>query len=169
MSVIILLDDRLRAPGHKAGGVAPKLASQKLITVGAATPITTAVADVKAAAAALTAPIDLYIMAHGRASSPGIPGGGQLNGLIGGTGLKLCKEELQLSNMSVVQPWSGLFRSIWLYACAAAYDESIPTQHQPGMQQQSTGRKFCGNLAMATGAEVIASDTVQKFDDTPAG
>lgn len=174
MPVIILLDSRLRAANHPKGPVLTNLPNDKVINVDGTTPIAQAVNDVATAARAIAAsagagPIDLYIMAHGRASAPGIPGGGQLDGMVGGAGLKLCAEELTAANMSVVAGWKGLFRSIWLYACAAAYDETSTARYAPTTGTPASGRTFCIMLAQATDAEVIASDTVQKFDDTPAG
>lgn len=162
-SVIVLFDTRLHAPGH-SGDVTPKNPGDALLRVDATTPLATAVHDVENAARRLGKPCDLFIMCHGKATASGLPGVTQP---VGGSGLVLCQDQLDVTNLHMLAPWRGLIDNIWLYVCAAAYDERQPMRYIPGATTQSGGHDFCGRMAQESGAWVYASDANQVFEDAP--
>ncbi|MCC7496915.1 MAG: hypothetical protein IT160_05010 [Bryobacterales bacterium] len=76
---------------------------------------------------------------------------------VGGFGLHLCKQGLGLNNVSLVAAWLGLIKRITVYACAPA---------GTGRGNEGTvadGRRFMGELAMWSGAEVIAAQNTQYY------
>lgn len=75
----------------------------------------------------------------------------------GGFGLRLCREDLMLMNVGRTHVWRGLVRQIVLFACVAAETSG----HNAGTR--ADGRRFCGELALWTGAEVIASSVRQQY------
>jgi hypothetical protein len=76
---------------------------------------------------------------------------------VGGFGLQLCREGLALSNVILTSVWDGLIKRITVYACAAA-------DTGPGNQNTSAdGRRFMGELAGWSGAEVIAARDTQIY------
>jgi hypothetical protein len=80
----------------------------------------------------------------------------------GGFGLQLCKEGLTLLNVSKVAAWKGLVQRIVLFACA-------PADTAPGNAgTYGDGKRFCGELALWSDAEVIAARDTQYYDRTTA-
>src|SRR5262249_6669313 len=70
---------------------------------------------------------------------------------IGGFGLQLCKESLQVANVATVATIKGYFMKIWLMACG------------PAGTVVGKNRPFCREFARYTDAPVIASDTEQVY------
>ena len=79
---------------------------------------------------------------------------------MGGFGLQLCREGLSLSNAILAQTWNPgrpLIKRITIYACA-------PADTGPGNQDTpADGRRFMGELALWSGAEVIAARDTQTY------
>ncbi len=76
----------------------------------------------------------------------------------GGFGLQLCKEGLTLFNVSKTAAWKGLIQQIVLFACAPA-DTGAGNAGTYG-----DGKRFCGELALWSNAEVIAARDTQYYD-----
>jgi hypothetical protein len=97
------------------------------------------------------APIDhLHVICHGLESHASLGQQASLPQMHGGWGLQLCREGLNLGNAGLTFAWRCRVRRIVLFACAAA-------DTAPGNAgTQADGRRFCGELAIWSGAEVIA-------------
>jgi hypothetical protein len=75
----------------------------------------------------------------------------------GGGGLALCREGLNRGNVAQTFAWRCRVRRIVVFACAAA-------DTAPGNAgTEADGRRFCGELAIWSGAEVIAPLRPQTF------
>jgi len=80
----------------------------------------------------------------------------------GGFGLQLGKEGLTLFNVSKTAAWKGLVKQIVLFACA-------PADTGPGNAgTYGDGKRFCGELALWSDAEVIAARDTQYYDFSTA-
>jgi len=100
---------------------------------------------------------ELLIMCHGFEANWNLAEQTCTNNEVGGFGLALCKEGLCLTNVSLVSAWSGLIRRITVYACA-------PAQTGPGNAgTMADGRRFMGEMALISGAEVIAARDTQTY------
>jgi hypothetical protein len=75
----------------------------------------------------------------------------------GGFGLQLCKEGLSLYNVGLVVNWKGAIRRITVYACAPA-DTGAGNEGTAG-----DGQRFMGEMALISGAEVIAARDTQTY------
>jgi hypothetical protein len=107
---------------------------------------------------ALTRRLDvLHILCHGieipvdmsRRQSIGAPSGGW--------GLALCREGLDVRNVSLTHRWRGLIGQIAVFACATA-------AVGPGNRlSRGDGQRFCAEMATWTGAEVVAARDIQRY------
>jgi hypothetical protein len=79
----------------------------------------------------------------------------------GGFGLQLGAEGLDLFNVGLTRAWSGLIDLIVLFACAPA-DTAVYNRGTWG-----DGRRFVGELALHSGARVIAARDTQYYN--PSG
>ena len=120
------------------------------------------IADVAAAARRLKSPVILTIMCHGRAGDLIGPDGAVVRA-VGGAGLDIGTPGLTQSNIGLVKQWNGLFTQIILLACAIGYQESKASP----MKTKFDGKVFCGQLAIYSGATVIASTALQKYEVSP--
>lgn len=75
----------------------------------------------------------------------------------GGFGLQLGKEGLSLFNVGLTRAWAGLLDTIVLFACAPA----DTADHNRGTW--GDGRRFVGELALHSGARVIAARDTQYY------
>lgn len=75
----------------------------------------------------------------------------------GGFGLHLCREGLKLNNVNKTTAWKGLVSRIVIYACAPA-DTAAGNEGTRG-----DGQRLCGELALWSGAEVIAARDTQYY------
>lgn len=100
---------------------------------------------------------NLEILAHGRYSRISGDGKTELAKAAGGYGLELCRENLTLANTGLTAAWKGLFVRITIYSCGGAATAKI------NENTAADGRRFCGEIAVWTGAEVIASMDIQKY------
>lgn len=75
----------------------------------------------------------------------------------GGFGLALCTEGLTLANADAVVLLKGLVQEITIFACATA-------DTGPGnVGTAADGMRFCGEIALYTGASVIAATQTQFY------
>ena len=100
---------------------------------------------------------DLYIMCHGYEADWNL-GDQTCTGFnVGGFGLALCAEGLTLNNATVARTINGDVKTITIFACATS---------DTGTGNEGTaadGMRFCGELAMYTGATVIAATATQFY------
>ncbi len=102
----------------------------------------------------------LHILCHGFEANWNLGSGMSVPTAHGGFGIQLGMEGLSLNNYRVVEPWNGLVREIVLFACAPA---------DTGAGNSGTwgdGKRFCGYLALVTGATVIAARDTQYYQPT---
>jgi hypothetical protein len=100
----------------------------------------------------------LHILCHGFEANWDLGAGTCVPAAHGGFGLQLGKEGLTLYNVSKTAAWDGLIDKIVLFACAPA---------DTGAGNEGTwgdGKRFCGELALWTGAEVVAARDTQYYD-----
>jgi hypothetical protein len=100
---------------------------------------------------------NLYIMCHGYEADWNLGDQTCTNFQVGGFGLALCAEGLDLSNASLTAALKGDIKTITIFACATA---------DVGAGNDSTaadGKRFCGEIALWTGATVIAATQTQFY------
>lgn len=100
----------------------------------------------------------LHILCHGFEANWDVSGRLCMPTAHGGFGLQLGKEGLNLFNYGLTRAWKNLIRQIVIFACAPA---------DTGRGNAGTfgdGRRFCGYLALTTGATVIAARDTQYYD-----
>ena len=73
----------------------------------------------------------------------------------GGFGLQLGKDNLDLNNYGLTVSWKNLVDEIVLFACAPA--------DSPNTGKDGDGRRFCGYIALLTGAKVIGARDTQYY------
>src|SRR6185437_74547 len=106
---------------------------------------------------------DLYVMCHGYEADWNLHDQTCTGQERGGFGLCLCKEGLTLTNVSLTAAVKGLIKKITLFACAPA--DTAPYN----LGTQADGRRVCGEMALWTGAEVIAAVQTQYYVTNKAG
>ena len=108
-------------------------------------------------------PLDvLHLFCHGYEAHVDLGARASVPDAVGGFGLKLCREGLNLTNATLTARWRGRVNRIVVFACAPA---------DTGRGNEGTrgdGRRFCGELALWSGAEVIAAREAQAYDFVPA-
>lgn len=100
---------------------------------------------------------ELMIMCHGFEGNFSI--GNQMSTLAasGGFGLQLCRQGLKLDSANLCSNWNGFIRKITVYACA-------PADTGPGNEgTMGDGRRLMGEIALWSGAEVIAARDTQMY------
>jgi hypothetical protein len=105
----------------------------------------------------------LHILCHGFEANWDIGGRLCMPTAHGGFGLQLGAEGLSLMNYGLTSAWNGLIQEIVLFACAPAdtYHGNVGTF--------GDGRRFCGYLALTTGATVIAARDTQYYQPRGTG
>jgi len=93
---------------------------------------------------------ELHIMCHGY---EGVVGVNMQSQVRGGFGLELGREGLDLGNANLMSALAGQCQIITIHACSTA--DSVP-----GV---SNGRQLCREIAVYTGAEVIAATRTQEY------
>lgn len=101
----------------------------------------------------------LHILCHGFESNWDLGGRMSLPSAHGGFGLQLGTEGLSLFNYGLTSAWKGLVDEIVLFACAPA-----DTYHG-NTGTWGDGKRFCGYLALTSGARVIAARDTQYYND----
>jgi hypothetical protein len=100
---------------------------------------------------------NLYIMCHGYEANWNLGDQTCTNFQVGGFGLALCAEGLSLNNATLTQALKGDIKTIIIFACATA---DTGTGNDGTM---ADGKRFCGEIAMWTGATVIAATQTQFY------
>jgi hypothetical protein len=100
----------------------------------------------------------LHILCHGFEANWDLGSQSSMPQAHGGFGLQLGKEGLSLNNYGLAGAWKGLVDLIVLFACAPA-DTAAGNVGTWG-----DGKRFCGYLALTTGARVIAARDTQYYN-----
>jgi hypothetical protein len=99
---------------------------------------------------------NLFIMCHGYEHGIEDPNA-QVSTYALGYGLALGDPGLTFDNLRLTGAWSGKVGTITLFACG-------PANTRPGYQNTSgDGMRFCGELALISGADVIAAVETQIY------
>ena len=108
-------------------------------------------------------PLDtVHILCHGFEAHADLSQQISTPDAVGGFGLQLCMEGLKLFNASLTARWRGRVNRIVVFACAPA---------DTGRGNEGTrgdGRRLCGELALWSGAEVIAARDTQYYNGVVA-
>ncbi|MDR3374679.1 MAG: hypothetical protein P4L98_13210 [Ancalomicrobiaceae bacterium] len=103
-------------------------------------------------------PLDvLHIFCHGYEADWDLHNQASTGVEVGGFGLELCKEGLSLRNATKTARWKGRVKRIVIFSCAAS---------ATGVGNDGTvadGRRFLGEIALWSGAEVVGSSSTQYF------
>ena len=102
----------------------------------------------------------LHILCHGFEANWNLSQQMCMPSAHGGFGLQLGREGLNLFNVSLTRAWNGLVDVIVLFACAPA-DTADYNRGTWG-----DGRRFAGELALISGARVIAARDTQRYFPT---
>ena len=102
----------------------------------------------------------LHILCHGFENNWNLGAGMCTPSAHGGFGLQLGTEGLSLFNYGLTAAWNGLVDEIVLFACAPA------ETYAPNVGTWGDGSRFCGYLALTTGARVIAGRDTQYYHHT---
>ncbi|WP_425228227.1 hypothetical protein [Sphingomonas sp.] len=143
----------------RLNGNAPHIA-QNIYRVGPKDKIANIVSWVQAYAASQGGLDELIVMCHGGEAHWDMEHQMSVARTSGGWGLQLGKRGLDLRNVALVRAWRNpkpLIGKIIIYACAAA---------DTGKGNAGTvgdGRRFMGEMALYSGATVIASSATQMF------
>ncbi len=110
---------------------------------------------------------ELIIMCHGYAQLSDDVAQMTRPDAIGGAGLQLGRDGLTLRNVGLTRNWrkadgSAAIRKVYLYACGV----SAPSMYNDPFYD---GRRFCGEMALHSGAEVYAADVLQWYVGGPSG
>jgi hypothetical protein len=100
---------------------------------------------------------DLYVMCHGFEGNFDYRDQASTTETHGGFGLQLCAEGLSLYNATLTTVLKNKVRRITIYACATADTASY------NAGTGADGMRFCGEIALWTGAEVIAAVQTQYY------
>lgn len=167
MTSVVIFDSRLSTSPEGvvlAKTVIPKRPGDAKVDSDGSKSTDVVVTEAANAARRLALPVVLTIMCHGKAQNLMVKSGGAIIETVGGAGLDIGTPGLTENNIALVSQWRGLFTQIILLACAVAYKESKDSPFKTNF----SGDRFCGQLAIQSGAEVIASPTFQKYDVVPA-
>lgn len=105
---------------------------------------------------------ELMIMCHGFEAGRDLSHQMSTNRTVGGFGLEICKQGLDLRNVGIVRAWNAsegrLINKVTVYACAAA-------DTGPGNEgTRADGRRFMGEFAIHSGAFVVAARDTQFYN-----
>lgn len=153
---LVLLDFRL------VGMVASDVGEVQ--QVGVRTPIRDAFSKVAERARQRGGLDDLLICCHGFESVVE-DHDGQVSFVSGGFGLQLCAENLTMANVGVTAVLKGpaaLVKRIVVFSCAAA------DTHRASRALGGDGKRLMGEIALTTGARVVASTASQLYRTIPS-
>lgn len=105
----------------------------------------------------------LHILCHGFEANWNLGAGMCTPSAHGGFGLQLGQQGLNLFNYGLTSAWNGLVDLIVVFACAPA---------DTGAGNAGTwgdGKRFCGYLALTSGARVIAARDTQYYHHASDG
>ena len=100
---------------------------------------------------------NLYVLCHGYEADWNLSDQTCTGFQVGGFGLAMCAEGITLSNATIANTIKGDVKTITLFACATA--DTGPRQRR----HRSRRDAICGELAMYTGATVIAATQTQFY------
>ena len=153
---LVLLDFRL------TGMVTDSIG--EVMQVSVRTPIRDALGRVATRARQLGGLDDLLICCHGfEAVVEDFDGG--VSFMSGGFGLQLCDEDLTLRNVGVTAVLNGaprLVERIVVFSCAAA------DTHRASKAVGGDGMRLMGEIALTSGARVIAARATQMYEQIPS-
>ena len=153
---IVLLDFRLTGMVSKEVG--------EVMQVSVRTPIKQAFDKVAARAKQLGGLDDLLICCHGFEAVVE-DWDGAVSFMSGGFGLELCDENLTMRNVSVFSVLRGpppLVKRIVIFSCAAA------DTHKASKAVGGDGMRLMGEIALTSGAKVVAAKESQVFHQIPS-
>lgn len=153
---VVLLDFRLVGMVSRDVG--------EVMQVSVRTPIKTAFERVAARARERGGLDDLLVCCHGFESVIE-DYDGQVSFVSGGFGLELCAENLTLANVGVtaaLKAPAALVRRIVVFSCAAA------DTHRASKRVGGDGKRLMGEIALTTGARVVASTASQLYKSIPS-
>jgi len=150
MSSMLVHDARL-------AGQSPTNLADNIYEVDGSVAIQHAVDWIKSYASSQSGLDNLYIMCHGYEANWNLADQTCTPFQVGGFGLALCAEGLDLSNVNLTAAWKGLITTITIFACATA-DTGAGNEGTIG-----DGKRFCGEMALHTGATVIAATQTQWY------
>jgi hypothetical protein len=152
MSSMLIHDTRLagRVPDDKA---------DNNYEVDASVPIAQAMAWIDTYAKSQGGLDNLYVMCHGFEADWNLHDQTCTGVEAGGFGLQLCSEGLSLSNTDVTVQLKGDIRTITIFSCATA------DTGEGNAGTVADGMRFCGEIAMYTGATVLAATQTQFYND----
>lgn len=130
-------------------------AADRIVSCDRSTPLASAVTQVGNYANQLDGLRFLSIMCHGYERIIGTSGNQSVQ--VGGGGLQLCRENLTLSTVSQMAALEGFVDVIKVYACAAA------ETHPDLAMTKWDGQRLFGEMALHTGATVLAADVTQWY------
>ena len=145
---ILVHDDRLEGP-------TPRIA-ERTYTVGNHITTSNLVSWVANDALRMGGCHRLIILCHGYVSHHDTVARQSMPHTTGGLGLQLCRENLNLNNVSLTRAWTGKIDNIIVFACGAAHQS---TSGDPAYD----GTRFCGELALHSGATVYAGEELQLY------
>jgi hypothetical protein len=100
---------------------------------------------------------DLWVMCHGFEGNFNLGNQTCTSEAHGGFGLQLCREGLSLYNASLTSAFNGQIQKITIFACATA----DTAEYNRGTA--ADGMRFAGEIALWSGAEVIAAVETQLY------
>ena len=136
----------------------------EVMQVSVRTPIRDAFDKVAARARQLGGLDDLLICCHGFESVV-LDFDGGVSFQSGGFGIEFCAENLTLRNVGVTVVLKGtapLVKRIVVFSCAAA------DTHRASKQVGGDGMRLMGEIALTTGARVVASSATQMYNAIPS-
>jgi hypothetical protein len=136
----------------------------EVMQVSVRTPLKEAFDKVATRARALGGLDDLLICCHGFESVIE-DYDGQVSFMSGGFGLELCAENLKLANVgvtAVLKDPPPLVKRIVVFSCAAA------DTHRASKRVGGDSKRLMGEIALTTGARVVASSATQFFAAIPS-
>ena len=143
---------------HRLAGNPPRDMAANIYEVNENTPIAHAlgwIAEYSRRSGGLT---DLYVMCHGFEGNWDLRNQQCTTEVHGGFGLQLCDDGLSLFNASGTSVLSRKVTKITIFSCATA--DTAPYNTGTG----ADGMRFCGEIALWTGAEVIAAVQTQLYN-----
>jgi hypothetical protein len=148
MARYVALHDR------RLNGAVPRRRHLRVVHTNATTALVNAFREIRAEAS-IEQVRSLFILCHGYA---GIDRRARMSMDAGGMGLQLGQENVTQQNVSMWRSIRGIVRNIVIYACAAANTEP------DNVGTDADGRYLMGSLALHTGADVYAADSIQWYD-----
>lgn len=139
----------------------PPAIAQNTFEVDATVSIRNAIGWVGAYARSQGGLDELMIMCHGFEGNMDLSAQASTQTTVGGFGLQLCKEGLTLYTAGLLEQWKGQIQKVTVYACA-------PADTGPGNAGTSgDGKRLMGEMALHSGAEVIAARDTQTYTYSP--